>query len=111
MATPPPVPARRRSVVRYSAVALVLAVTAAAVWFVVAWVQARDDWFSANDAWLRATDDLLHVEELSTVGRANIVTFHTLDYRNVDAGLDNWERASTGKLHDEVVSRRAAPPP
>jgi Mce-associated membrane protein len=68
---------------------------------------------------VKATNDLLRAEaddsigftkirdEVINAGQAEVVTFHTLDYRKVDEGLDNWEKSSTGALHDEVVGRRA----
>jgi Mce-associated membrane protein len=33
---------------------------------------------------------------------------NTLDYRKVDEGLKDWETATTGGLHDEVVKGKAS---
>lgn len=113
---PPP---RRRPLLVFGVVALVVVLAAVATYFVIAWTQARNDWTAANDAWLSATNDLLNTEandsiafakareEVARAGQAAIITMHVLDYRKVDEGLDNWEKVSTGALHDEVVSRRA----
>lgn len=35
-------------------------------------------------------------------------TLNTLDYTNLEEGLDRWEAVTTGDLHEELVSRRAA---
>jgi Mce-associated membrane protein len=76
------------------AVALLVAAAAVAGWFGVSWFS------SANDdslAFSRTRD------EVNRVGQAAIVTMNTLDYRTVDQGLKDWEAATTGTLHDEVV--------
>jgi Mce-associated membrane protein len=79
--------------------ALALAVAAAlvAVWFGVAWIKA-----DGNSSLQRATAR----DEVDRVARSAIVTFNSLDYRKVDEGLANWEAASAGPLHDEVVGRK-----
>lgn len=79
------------------AVALLVASAAVAGWFGVSWFR------SANDdslAFSRTRD------EVNRVGQAAIVTMNTLDYRKVDQGLADWEAATTGTLHDEVVKGR-----
>jgi Mce-associated membrane protein len=80
------------------AVALVVAAAAVAGWFGVAWFNA-------------ANDDSLEYskvrDEVNRVGQAAVVTMNTLDYRKVDAGLKDWETATTGPLHDEVVKGKA----
>jgi len=81
------------------AVALVVATAAVAVWFGVAWFRAAND---DSIAYSRTRD------EVNRVGQAAVVTMNTLDYRTVDQGLKDWETATTGKLHDEVVRGRAA---
>jgi Mce-associated membrane protein len=81
------------------AIALLLAAVAVATWFGVAWLKAGSD-ASLNRSKAR--------DEVDRIARAAIVTFHTLDYHKVDEGLNNWEAASTGPLHDEVVGRRAS---
>jgi Mce-associated membrane protein len=114
---PPP---RRGMLPVYGLVALVVLLAAAATYFVIAWTQARDDWTAANDSWVKATNDLLRAEsdtgagfakvrdEATKAGRAEVMVFNTVDHRKVDEGLDNWEKSSTGALHDEVTSRRAS---
>jgi Mce-associated membrane protein len=76
------------------AVALVVAAAALAGWFGVAYFQA-------------ANDDSLEYskvrDEVRRVGVAAVVTMNTLDYRKVDEGLADWEAATTGALHDEVI--------
>jgi Mce-associated membrane protein len=80
------------------AVALVVAAAAVAGWFGVAWFNA-------------ANDDSLEYskvrDEVNRVGQAAVVTMNTLDYRKVDAGLKDWETATTGALHEEVVKGKA----
>jgi Mce-associated membrane protein len=94
-----PDPARRRwrHPVLLGAIALLVAAVAVAVWFGVAWIQAGND-PSLTRAKAR--------DEVSRVAEQSIITFHTLDYRNVDEGLSRWEAASVGPLHDEVIGRR-----
>lgn len=36
-----------------------------------------------------------------------LVNFHTLDHRDVDRGLDNWERSATGRFLDDLRKGRA----
>lgn len=45
-------------------------------------------------------------DEALKAGRDAVVTMNTLDYRDVDAGLDKWAEVTTGSLHDEVVNGR-----
>lgn len=77
-----------------AAVALVVAATAVAGWFGVAWIRAAND-DSLSFSQVR--------DEVNRVGQAAIVTMNNLDYRKVDQGLKDWETATTGKLHDEIV--------
>lgn len=79
------------------AVALVVAAAVVAGYFGVAWIRSYGD----PDVTRAQTRD-----EVDRVARSAIVTFHTLDYRKVDEGLNNWLNASTGSLHDDVVGRR-----
>jgi Mce-associated membrane protein len=81
------------------AIALLVAAVVVAAWFGVAWIQAGND---ASLGRAKARD------EVALIASAAIVTFHTLDYRKADESLNNWEAASTGPLHDEVVGRRAS---
>lgn len=79
------------------AVALVVAAAAVAGWFGVAWLNA------ANDDSLEYSQVR---DEVNRVGQAAVVTMNTLDYRKVDAGLKDWETATTGALREEVVKGR-----
>lgn len=77
------------------AVALVVATAAVAIWFGVAWFRAAGD-DSLDYSGVR--------DEVNRVGQAAVITMNTLDYRHVDQGLGDWETATTGALHDEVVN-------
>lgn len=77
-----------------AAVALVVAAAAVAGWFGVAWFNAAND-DSLSYSQVR--------DEVNRVGVAAVVTMNTLDYRKVDQGLKDWESATTGALHDEVI--------
>ncbi len=76
------------------AVALLVAAAAVAGWFGVSWFSAAND---DSMAFSRTRD------EVNRVGQAAIVTMNTLDYKTVDQGLKDWESATTGDLHNEVV--------
>lgn len=82
-----------------AAVALVVAAAAVAGWFGVAWFNA------ANDDSLSYSQTR---DEVNRVGVASVVTMNNLDYRKVDQGLKDWEAATTGALHDEVLKGKAA---
>lgn len=77
-----------------AAIALAVATAVVAVVFGVQWVNASND---DGLAYSKARD------EVNRVGQAAVVTLNTLDYRTVDQGLKDWETATTGELHDEVV--------
>lgn len=77
-----------------AAVALVVAAAAVAGWFGVAWFNASND---DSLAYSQVRD------EVNRVGVAAVVTMNSLDYNKVDEGLKDWEAATTGALHDEVV--------
>jgi Mce-associated membrane protein len=79
------------------ALALALAAALVAVWYGVSLIKT-----SGDNSLKRASAR----DEVDRIARSAIVTFNTLDYRKVDEGLNNWEAASTGPLHDEVVGRR-----
>jgi len=76
------------------AIALVVAAAGFAGWYGVAWVRAEND---DSLAYSQTRD------EVNRVGQVAIVTMNTLDYKTVDQGLADWETATTGALHDEVV--------
>lgn len=82
-----------------AAVALVVAAAAVAVWFGVAWFNASND---DAIAYSRVRD------EVNRVGQNAVATMNNLDYNKVDQGLEDWEAATTGALHDEVVKGKAA---
>jgi Mce-associated membrane protein len=77
-----------------AAVALLVAATAVAGWYGVSWFRAAND----DSISFSQTRD-----EVNRVAQASVVTMNTLDYRKVDQGLKDWETATTGALHDEVV--------
>jgi Mce-associated membrane protein len=81
-----------------AAVALVVAAAAVAGWFGVAWFNAAND---DGLEYSRVRD------EVNRVGVAAVVTMNTLDYQKVDEGLKDWETATTGALHDEVLKGKA----
>ena len=92
-------PLREPNYLLLGGVVLVVVAAMAAIWFGFSWIgSANDD--SLSQAKAR--------DEVDRVGRQAIITFNTLDYRKVDEGLTNWENASTGTLHDEVVGRKAS---
>lgn len=62
------------------------------------WFQAGND----DDLGYAATRD----EVLST-GRVQVATLTTLDYHDVDAGIDKWLAVSTGGLRDELAATSA----
>lgn len=60
-------------------------------------------WRAAGDpevAYAAERDRALHD------GRAAIISFNTLDHRDVPGGLDRWERDSTGPLREEIKQGR-----
>jgi len=66
-------------------------------------------WMTVRYLIVRGDQDLEFAaarEEVSRVAQEEIKTFHSLDYRTVDEGLDRWVNASTGPLRDEVNARR-----
>ncbi|MGB3439015.1 MAG: hypothetical protein WBA97_09710 [Actinophytocola sp.] len=95
-------PAERESrlpkVLLTAAVALVVASAAVAGWFGVAWFNASND---DSLEYSRVRD------EVNRVGVAAVVTMNSLDYSKVDQGLKDWETATTGALHQEVVEGKA----
>ncbi|MEE1927051.1 hypothetical protein V1J52_02450 [Streptomyces sp. TRM 70351] len=53
----------------------------------------------------RADDDLAHARARDAAladGRRHIARLHTLDGRDVEAGLAGWLAATTGPLHEEL---------
>ena len=81
--------------VRVAAVLCALAVVAT-VFYGISWA------FAASGSSSLATQR----DEALRVGRSAVVNFNSLDYRNVEEGLDLWSVSSTGQLHDEVEKGR-----
>ena len=46
-------------------------------------------------------------DEADDAGRDAVVVMNTLDYRTIDDDLEEWERVTTGELHDEIVNGRS----
>ncbi|MGJ9412638.1 hypothetical protein ACHAAC_07990 [Aeromicrobium sp. CF4.19] len=84
-----PAKGRRRSLV------LLLAAAVVAVSGMVAW------WLADADAALALAEerDVVLVE-----GRQAIEVMNTLDYRDVDAGIEAWQSVTTGTLADQLAS-------
>jgi Mce-associated membrane protein len=59
------------------------------------WLQADND-----DALAYATAR----DEVLAVGRTQVATLTTLDYHDVDGGIDKWLAVSTGGLRDELAA-------
>lgn len=85
-----------RSPLLLPSIALAVALVAA-LFFGVSWAVAANGGSAAygaeRDAALQA-------------GTQSIINFNTLDHRDVQHGLDLWERSSTGPLHEDVVRGR-----
>ncbi len=62
------------------------------------WQAARDD----SLAYATARDEVL------AAGRTHVATLTTLDYHDVDGGIDKWLAVSTGGLRDELAATDAA---
>jgi Mce-associated membrane protein len=60
-------------------------------------------WSAAHDESLQFSRDR---DTVLQQGQQDIVNFNTLDYHNVDNGLNRWLDASTGQLHDEIQQGR-----
>jgi Mce-associated membrane protein len=95
-AVDPPAPKLPR-ILLTAAVVLLVAAVAVAGWFGVAWFRAAND---DSLSYSRTRD------EVNRVGTNAVVTMNTLDYKKVDQGLADWEAATTGALHDEIVKGR-----
>jgi Mce-associated membrane protein len=86
----------RRTAVRVSTALVVLAAGFAA-FFGWSW------WSNAHDESLQFSRDR---DEVLRMGQQEVINFNTLDYRNVDAGLNQWLDSSTGQLHDDITRGR-----
>lgn len=76
------------------AVVLVVAAAGFAGWSGWSWYQAAND---EELAYAQTRDEALRV------GREHVAQLTTLDYHDVDAGIDRWLAVSTGPLHDELA--------
>ena len=89
----------RRSPLVIAAVVLLVVCLGAAGWFGVAWLRASTD---GDLDVARARDDAVRA------GEQAVITFHTMDYRAVDANLDRWVAASTGDMLAQLERGRAS---
>jgi Mce-associated membrane protein len=80
-------------------VALFVASAATAAFFGTSWLLA------ANDESISFAE---HRDEAWQAGTQEIVNFNTLDYHDVQRGLNLWLDSSTGALHNEVEQGRDA---
>jgi predicted DNA binding protein len=115
--TPPP--RRRLGGLFVAALAVVVVAAGFLVWSAVDLMSAGSDVDDARQNVANANQHLKDLREDDAVevttardaaldaGGKGAVVMNTLDYRNVDAGMDAWERVTTGDLHDEVVNGRA----
>lgn len=62
------------------------------------WQASRDD----SLAYATARDEVL------AAGRTQVATLTTLDYHDIDAGIDKWLAVSTGGLRDELAATDTA---
>lgn len=114
-----PRPTRRPGGPLVAALTLVVVATGFLAWSAVEFLSAGSAVDDARTDLAAATERLEDQREDDTVairtardealeaGRAAVVVMNTLDYRDVDAGLDKWVEITTGSLHDEVVAGRA----
>jgi Mce-associated membrane protein len=112
-------PRRRFGVPVIAAGVLVLAAAGFLGWSAVGFVSAGSDVERAKQDLAVANERLDDLREDDTIetktardealdaARTGVVAMNTLDYRTVDDGLREWERATTGSLHDEIVNSRA----
>lgn len=101
-----------------AALALVVVAAGLLVWSVIGMVSAGGDVDSARQAVTTANkrladlrdDDSIEVktarDQALAAGRKGVATMNTVDYCQVDANLDEWERITTGDLHDSIVNGR-----
>jgi Mce-associated membrane protein len=80
--------------------AIVLAVVAAccAVWFGSSWYQAAND---ESLEFARTRDTVV-----AAAGQG-VLNMNTLDYRDVDSGLDRWVASTTGDLQRQITQGRS----
>ncbi|MBP2325501.1 Mce-associated membrane protein [Kibdelosporangium banguiense] len=78
------------------AIALVVAAAAFAGWFGWSWLRAADTEGSYAET----------RQEVLRVGEQGIANLTTLDYRQIDEGLNRWVESSTGALRDSLLQGR-----
>ncbi|MFC5286044.1 hypothetical protein ACFPM7_03200 [Actinokineospora guangxiensis] len=88
-----------RSPLLIAAVVLLVVCLGTAGWFGVAWLRAGGD---GDLDVSRARDDAVRA------GEQAVITFHTMDYRAVDANLDRWVATSTGDMLAQLERGRAS---
>lgn len=116
MLTPPP--RRRLGGLFIAALAVVVVAAGFLVWSVVDLTSAGADVDDARQDVATANQHLKDLRDDDSVkvttardaaldaGGKGAVVMNTLDYRTVDAGMDAWERITTGDLHDQIVNGR-----
>lgn len=82
----------------YVAIALAVIAAACAAWFGWSWQHTTHS-SSLSSAQVR--DEALRQGELA------VQDFNTLDYKTVGAGLDTWQKSSTGTLLHEITAGRS----
>jgi Mce-associated membrane protein len=114
--TPPP--RRRLGGLFVAALAVVVVAAGFLAWSAVDLMSAGADVDDARRDVATANQHLKDLREDGSVavttardaaldaGGKGAVVMNTLDYRKFDAGMDAWERVTTGDLHDQVVDGR-----
>jgi Mce-associated membrane protein len=85
-------PSAGRVVLALTAVAAVAAVTFGTLWVV-----------TLTDGSRRLAEER---DVVLAAAQQSAISLNTLDYRSADAGIDQWEKASTGSVLDEFHSNR-----
>ncbi|WP_419995744.1 hypothetical protein [Streptomyces boninensis] len=80
-----------------AALALATLAAAAAAWGGTSWYAAAHD---DSAAFAKTRDDVL------AAGEQGVQNLQTLDYRDIDDGLDTWESSATGDLLTELEGGR-----
>jgi Mce-associated membrane protein len=85
---------RGRNPLVIAGIVLVVLATAAAVVFGVLWLNVANGRASAT---AQARDDALREAEQGSINLT------TLDYRNIQQGLDRWKQSTTGDLYNQLT--------
>lgn len=67
---------------------------------------AGSSWYSAAHADSRSFAQTR--DQVLAAGEQAVQNLNTLDWRQVDRGLDSWQDSTTGDLHDQLVQGRTA---